>query len=510
MTDFYKGSSILIIAIAILCTLILAFAFQGARGIWQPDEGYYVGTALTMMKAGNLLIPKIGEEGSEIFLEKPPLLYWGIMAGLRVFGRSEFAARAFNALCYCATVAVIGALSLSMFGDKRTAVASSIMYATMVIPFIAVNFVTPDTPLTLWTTLAVLCFWKSVEPDAKRVRMWQLLMCVAVGLGFLTKGPAVLIPCAGMFTFLLVRRRTVQFFFTPWALVGVAIFCLIGLGWYSYVSLKVQGAASYFFDNQVWGRLVSPKYRRNPGLSGAFIYVPIILFGTLPWSGIWWEKRAYLWRKLFCRKWWYGLPADSRALLLVCWFFAPMIILSLASSKLGLYALPVFPALAITSAQLYREKIAAGLAGLRCGAPILCRPAILMAVWIVVLLVAKVGIAHYPTRSDSRLLWKQLSGHLPEGDCEIITVDEQVYGLLFYGAMEAENTTMDRHPYPMFTPPHPFSEELKDIPTEGHHFAIVVEKKSDALRVEELLSGAHIGYGRQHLPFERSLFVIEK
>jgi hypothetical protein len=187
-----------------------------------------------------------------------------------------------------------------------------------------------------------------------------------------------------------------------------------------------------------------------------------------------------------------------------------MLVLSLASSKLGLYALPVFPALAIVSAQLYREKITAGLANLRFGVRALWKPATLMAVWVMALLLAKVGIAHYPTRDDSRLLWRQISGHLPQGDCEIVTIDEQVYGLLFYGAMEAENTTMAERPYPMFTPPHPFSEELKDIPVDRHHFAIVVEKKSDALRVEELLDGSQIGYTKQLLPFTRSLFTIEK
>jgi 4-amino-4-deoxy-L-arabinose transferase len=384
------------------------------------------------------------------------------------------------------------------------------MYATMVIPFVAANFITPDTALTLWTTLAVLCFWKSTMPDATRVRMWQLLMCVAVGLGFLTKGPAALIPCGGMFAYLLVRRRVVQFFITPWALVGIVIFCLIGLGWYVHVSLKVPGAASYFFDNEVWGRLVSPKYRRNPGLGGALIYLPVILLGTLPWSGVWWEKRDYLRRTLLCRELWFGLPSYPRVLFLVCWFFVPMIILSVASSKLGLYALPVFPALAIISAQLYREKIAAGLANLRLGVFTLWKPATLMAVWVVALMLAKVGIARYPTRNDSRLLWNQLSGYLPRGDCEIVTIDEQVYGLLFYGAMETENTTMDERPYPMFTPPHPFSEELRDIPTEGHHFAIVVEKESDALRVEELLNGSQINYAKQLLPFTRSLFTIEE
>jgi 4-amino-4-deoxy-L-arabinose transferase len=275
------------------------------------------------------------------------------------------------------------------------------------------------------------------------------------------------------------------------------------------VSFKVPGAASYFFDNQVWGRLVSAKYRRNPGLSGALIYLPVILFGALPWSGIWWERRDYLRRMLFSRKWWYRLPADSRTLFLVCWFFVPMLILSLASSKLGLYALPVFPALAIVSAQLYRDKVVEGLANVQYGMRMLWKPAMLMALWTVMLLGAKIGIAHYPTRNDSRLLWKQMGGYLPEGDCEIVTVDEQMYGLLFYGAMEAENTTMDERPYPMFTPPHPFSEEVEDIPRDRHHFAFIFEKERDARKAEGLFRDDDVFYEKARLPYGRSLYICK-
>jgi 4-amino-4-deoxy-L-arabinose transferase-like glycosyltransferase len=70
-----------------VCLIILAFTFQGSRGIWQPDEGYYTGTAVTMLKKDTLLIPYLGED--EIFLDKPPMIYWGIIAGLKLFGHSD-------------------------------------------------------------------------------------------------------------------------------------------------------------------------------------------------------------------------------------------------------------------------------------------------------------------------------------------------------------------------------------------------------------------------------------
>jgi len=285
-----------------VCLIILAFSFQGSRGIWQPDEGYYTGTAVTMLKKDTLLIPYLGEE--EIFLDKPPMIYWGIIAGLKLFGHSEFAARFFHGLCFALTSLIVGSLSYSMFKDKWLALLSSLIYATMVIPFIAANFVTPDTILTLWTTLSALCFWKSVKSHGKIQIGWQMALCGAVGLGVLAKGPAVLIPCGGMFVFLLVRQEILRYFLSPWSLLGFLIFMVTGLSWYIWVGFKVPGAISYFIDNQILGRLITEKYDRNPGLTGALIYIPVLAFGSLPWSAIWLEKRSLVKSALFNNQWW--------------------------------------------------------------------------------------------------------------------------------------------------------------------------------------------------------------
>jgi len=72
MPNCFANSKSPLLALILLSglLLVLAFAFQGNRGIWQPDEGYYTGTAITMLKKDSLLIPYLGED--EIFLDKPP------------------------------------------------------------------------------------------------------------------------------------------------------------------------------------------------------------------------------------------------------------------------------------------------------------------------------------------------------------------------------------------------------------------------------------------------------
>ena len=201
-------------------------------------------------------------------------------------------------------------LAQSMVPGRGVGLWAGIIYATMPIPYIAASYITPDTPLALMTTLAMLCFWQSVRPQATRVGLWKVLMSAALGLGFLCKGPAALIPTAGMFAYLLVHGRVRDYFFHSVSLACLAVFLVVGLWWYVWVSIQVPGAARYFFDNQIWGRLVSDKYERNPGFGGALIYLPTILLGCLPWSVGWFTQRKFWLGEKLSRDLWRRFRAD--------------------------------------------------------------------------------------------------------------------------------------------------------------------------------------------------------
>jgi len=500
--------SVIIVGFLIVLLSVLGFSFLGKRGVWEPDEGYYIGAAANMLGKGTYLVPHLGEEGEDIFLEKPPMIYWGIMAGLKIFGHNEFGARAFNAFCYILTCLAVGLLGFCVFGRKTDGIASAFIYATMIIPFIASGFVTPDTPLTLWTTLAAVGFWNSVKPDGRLAAAWKIILCLAVGAGFLAKGPAAFIPCAGMLCFLMVTRRTGRYLFSPWMFAGLAVFCIVGLSWYIYVSIKIAGAAGYFFDNQIWGRLFSEKYDRNPGMEGALIYLPVIILGSLPWSAIWWEKRNLVRSTFFGKKWWANLLSSPRLLFLVCLFFVPLCILCLASSKLGLYALPLFPVLAVATGRLWGQKMSSVLhQGMTGNIRIFTRPAVLISLWIFVLLGVKLGVAHYPTDRDARALWKEISDYLPAEGYEIVTVDEQANGLLFYGAREVENVTRSNKPYPTFAVPGNITAEIDSIVKEKENLIFLVEGDYRISETEKRLEQAGITFEKVALKNEKALLI---
>jgi len=61
--------------------LLIAFAFQGSRAIWEPDEGRYTGASLNMLVSGDWLLPTV--DGEHPHLTKPPMIYWAVASSFR-------------------------------------------------------------------------------------------------------------------------------------------------------------------------------------------------------------------------------------------------------------------------------------------------------------------------------------------------------------------------------------------------------------------------------------------
>jgi 4-amino-4-deoxy-L-arabinose transferase len=255
----------------------------------------------------------------------------------------------------------------------------------------------------------------------------------------------------------------------------------------------------------IWGRLVSDKYQRNPGLGGSLIYLPILLLGTLPWSVLWYVPQKGL-RKYFSAAAWKELSKDPARLLLACWIVIPCIILCLASSKLGLYALPIFPALALATAKCLPETISSGgTEELFSHASIKHFSFILL--WTGLLLASRLIFAAVPSANDCRALWKELTPYLPKGDYEIVAVDERVDGLSFYGAMEVENITRRTKPYPTYTSMETVEAESEDMLVDNYTHLFIVQGQKYLPALEKALSKPNWSVRRVGLRYDRWLLI---
>jgi 4-amino-4-deoxy-L-arabinose transferase-like glycosyltransferase len=404
----------------VLLVLVYAIAFQGSRGLYSPDEGRYTNVALNMLDSGDWLKPMLHPEVEH--WSKPPLTYWAIATSVAVLGRNEFAARLPGALAFAATV-----LLMMRFGRRFVPMQPwlpALTYATFAFPPLASNLVTTDTLLTLWETLQAVAFvelWYAATPrDERRAR---LLLWLAAGLAFMTKGPPglLLLGASALFAFLSARGAGLRKLFAWDALL---VFFVVGGTWYVVVALREPGVVRYFLVEEVVNRVASDKMHRNAEWYGALkIYVPTVVFGMLPWLPLlvrtWWRERGRLTQDL-------RTNADTR--LLACWLLLPLAVFVLARSRLPLYLLPLFVPLAVIAARAL-APLDLGRVGAR----------IALAAWCVVLVLARAAPAFVDVAVDDKALAAALTKELPAQPNEVAFVESDPrYGLRFYLGSEIE------------------------------------------------------------------------
>lgn len=466
----------------VLVALVLAFAFQGTRGLWEPDEGRYTDVALEMLAHGDFLQPALNHETPHF--TKPPLTYWMLASSVALFGRNEWAVRLPNALAYLATVLLVLAAARRLVPAAPSWAA--LIYATSLLPFAAANVVTTDTLLAFWETLAVTAFvaaWWGAEARRHRY-LWG--MWAAFGLAFFTKGPPGLLPLLPIVVFVLLakrRDRRLRWLFPP---LGVVLFLLLAGWWFVVVMVHRPELLGYFLGDEVIGRVATAEFHRNAAWYGAFeVYLPVLLVGSLPWT---WPMLAAVAGGL--RSWWRRREtAAPETLFLLLWLLLPLAVFFVARSRLPFYLIPLFVPLALLAARrLVRPQ---------------ARPRrwlVVAAVWIVFLVGIKATAGYWPDHhKDSRLLASALVRGAPAEYDEVLFVDTWPrYGLSLYLGREVEMVMLAwKEPQPgELVPPATLASELQE-----HERRIVVAEAKELPQVTAKLEEFDLEpepYGRWH------------
>lgn len=422
--------------------LFMAMVFQGSRGLWEPDEGFYANVVEGMVRTGNWWLPRLN---GELFLDKPPLQYWGMALGVKLVGLNEWGMRLANVFWFCGTALITGLLAQSMWRRPIGPIVT-VMYAMTLAPFTAANVLTPDTVLTFCVTATCGAYWLAVSPGSRQRRLagWHLAG-IAAGLGLLAKGPAMCLFATPLVIHFIWTQGARGF--RRWEVFSSAgLALMIGSAWYVPVMAAIPGAGSYFLDNQVVGRLISEHYGRNSDTFGAFrVYLPMLAVGLLPWSvvGLF---RVPRWLRSFRR-----LHAEdvSAVRLLVLWVVLPLVVLMFSSSRLPLYALPLVPALILVAAGVSRVPN---------------RPVPVLAiclVWSLALVGLKFAGTVYPDDDDTRRVAMRLEDSAVATETPIIVVDQKKNALPAYGYGNVTWARAWAPPYPFFSPPVDLSTALE-------------------------------------------------
>jgi 4-amino-4-deoxy-L-arabinose transferase len=372
----------------ILLLLVLGFAFQGSRALWETDEGRYTENAMQMIASGDYLVPAYNN--SRANFAKPPVTYWIIAASLQLFGHSTWAVRTPYALAFVLTALLLWGMGRRLLPERPWLPA--LVYGLSLGPFIAANWVTTDVLLTFCEALAVYGFVAAdyaANPSQRRLDLY--IMWLGFGLAFLTKGPPGLVPLLAIIPFTAIRGgwRDLRRFFPP---LGLALFLIIGFGWYGVVVIRRPGLLHYFLYYEVYARLFTGAQHRHAQWYGwAEVYIPVFVLGTLPW---WLPLLRGLRQAASFVRWRRWLREAPPALFLLLWFVVPLAAFCAARSRLPLYVLPLFMPLSLLIALELRRGLDFGKG----------RQQAFLCAWIAVLIGLKAGFSYFAhSRADDRV-----------------------------------------------------------------------------------------------------------
>jgi 4-amino-4-deoxy-L-arabinose transferase-like glycosyltransferase len=283
------------------------------------------------------------------YLEKAPLMYWGVAASYALFGVSDWSTRLPLMLGVLALLLAAYRLGVLAYGE-RGGFYSAIVLATSLGPYIFTRFQIPDIIVALWMTVSALFFLVSLRQEKpSRGVCWGFAATCA--LNVLTKSLIGLVfPFGAIFLYLLITgnfRHIIKLRLVSSTLV----FLVIAAPWHILAALRnpSQGAAKgflcFYFVNEQFKRYIGT--RQPPG----FETVPLLIFWALtilwlfPWlfflpQGV---KQAPLrWREIRER-----LSSVQQAnLFFLIWAFV-IVGLFTFSTRQEYYTISAVPALAL-------------------------------------------------------------------------------------------------------------------------------------------------------------------
>jgi 4-amino-4-deoxy-L-arabinose transferase-like glycosyltransferase len=232
-----------------------------------------------------------------------------------------------------------------MLFDRPSGIAAALVLLSSLEFFGCARLLTPDMLMAFWITAAIACLVRFGRGGG---RLWGWLFFVAMGLGFMTKGPmAFVVPVSAALSWQFSRRRGPAPLRLPW-LGGGVLMLTIGLSWFVVLSVRNPALFHYFAGDELIQRFASKHHGRSKPF---WFFAWVLPAGLYPWTFF---LGAMLWRS--ARSWRCGWRPQPDQWLLIGWVAIPLAILSLSGSKLPTYVLPLFPSLALAIGHWTRTR----------------------------------------------------------------------------------------------------------------------------------------------------------
>lgn len=302
------------------------------------------------------------------YLEKAPLMYWGVAASYELFGVHDWSTRLPLMLGVLALLLATYRLGAIAYGE-RGGLYSAIVLATSLGPYIFTRFQIPDIIVALWMALSAFFFLLSLREERPSVWIcWGFAATCA--LNVLTKSLIGLVFPFGAILLYLLATRNLRHILKLRLISSTLVFLVIAAPWHILAAIRnpsqgvVKGFLWFYFVNEQFLRYLGK--RQPPG----YDTVPLLIFWglTILWLFPWLfflpqsvKQAPWRWREVRER-----LSSVEQANLFFLIWAVVIVGFFTFSTRQEYYTIPAVPALALLiGGWLSKESLSA--AGSRAG-----------------------------------------------------------------------------------------------------------------------------------------------
>lgn len=283
------------------------------------------------------------------YLEKAPLLYWGMAASYKVFGVRDWAAR------LPLILAMLG-LSLATYSlGKRTLGQYAGFWAAVAVtlsigPYLFSRILIPDMLIALWLTVGLDFFLRTLEEEPpSRLSCWGF--AAAAALDVLTKGLIGIVFPAAIAGLYLILTGKLKHLLRMRLLSSTLVLLVIAAPWHIGAAIEnppagqARGFLWFYFVNEHFLRYLGKRIPHDYDTVPLLVFWGLLFVWLFPWSAFLAQSLKLVphrWRELRSTM----TRQQSAYLLCAIWVAVVMLFFSF-STRQEYYAVPVLPALAL-------------------------------------------------------------------------------------------------------------------------------------------------------------------
>lgn len=338
-----KANTIYSTAITLIFALAVYNLFYnlGNFQIANYDEARHGVSAYEMLQNGNYIVNTY-RYLPDYWNLKPPLSFWSVILGYKIVGYNALGLRLIAAVFGLLTIMMVAFFMLKKHGKLASAISALVLTTTFqYLTNHGARTGNPDSLYVFFFTASVLALLLSGKNNK-----WIYISGLAFSLAFLTKSWHAFSIVGIIGIYLIFSDKFRSFRFKQWILLFSCMFLPIMI--WGIIRYQYDGA-TFFKDMVAYDLLRRSSNTIEGHVGGKLFYLRIFFqFYILWFSILFGVVLVYLNKNISFKQYQMLTPEKKAYLIGICvWVIIPILVFSVAKTKIRWYIMPVYPAFSV-------------------------------------------------------------------------------------------------------------------------------------------------------------------